>query len=240
MQSHEQCPDREEHFHLVLCLKYGGKCTGFENVFNNKYLHRWRAWWTHHDFLGLGIPRQHAELNDVRIVAGNPFTHVVTVDALDRSRSTRKVERECCHCGKRVVGRYNCLRVTLDLRMKYKFMAGHDGRCGHCGATLYVRKEAGHLNRNPECRIGWKRKFYTGIRDGWDELEPTIINSLVVEFVFRSITGNACSCGMAVTRRRNLHGHLREPGGDICFEAGMRGLKDWLNRLDDDDLGAEG
>jgi len=67
-----------------------------------------------------------------------------------------------------------------------------------------------------------------------------MMNGLVVEFVFRSITGNARSCGTVMARRRNLRGHLREPGGDICFEAGMRGLKDWLDRLDDDDLGAEG
>ena len=239
MQGHEQCPGQEERFHLVLCPKYGGKCPGFENLFDDKHLHRWRAWWTHHDFLGLGIPRQHAELNDIRIVAGNPFTHVVTVEAPDGTRSTRKVERDCRRCGRRVAGSHTCHRVTLDLNMKYKFMTGHDGKCGHCGTVMYNRREAEHLNRNPECQIGWKRKFYTNIRDRWDEWEPAMVNGLVVEFVYRSITGNACDCGTVMARKRNIRGHLRELGSDVCFEAGMKGLRDWLDKLDDADLGAE-
>ena len=176
----------------------------------------------------MGIPLQHPSLEGVLVIAGNPFTHTVTI-LEDDQRVDRELPHDCSFCMRVHGATVHCMAPIPQVDSRIEFCQASDRECRACGRLLNTELRY-HFRRSQGCEDGWRLAFYRDIREDWCNLDVGLRNSLTINFVHRSGFAN-CHCGLVFNVRHRWSVHLRRPTGTNCLAAMMVLLVRWMNNL---------
>ena len=241
---HEEWIDSWDRFNHTNYLCFGALGPGPDKLFIDKSISDFKAWWTHHRWLGMGIPKQHSDLANVQVVACIPFTHMVTVlqDGVYVDRVLDADRDFCAFCHKVHATDSTCLAPLCHVNPRLGFCSWTDRLCRGCGLTLVARPSS-HFQRNAECIVLWRRLFYRELRDDWGSVEIGLKNALAIRFLIDlSNLKLICICGAVYKVASGVGKHLRQKASASCLRTSMNLLLEWMDSLgdegDDDDVGS--
>lgn len=184
VSGHKECIDGLDMFHLANCPRFRALGPGPDQLFVDKSIADFKAWWTHHRWLEMGIPRQHPDLADVQVVAGNPFTYTITILQGDIyvDRVLGIAKDFCAFCQRSHDLSRTCMAPLYYVNSRLQFCSPENRLCGGCGAVL-ASNPNNHFRANPGCIGRWRKAFYVGLRDDWDAVENGLKNALAIRFL---------------------------------------------------------
>ena len=233
---HEECIDGLDRFHHTNCSGFGALEPCPDKRFVNESIPDFKAWWTHHRWLGMGIPKQHSDLVNVQVVAANSFTHMVTVlqdgvyvdQVLDADRDF------CAFCQKIHATDHMYLAPLCHVNPCLEFCSPTDRLCRGCSLTL-VARPSNHFQRNTECIVLWCRLFYRELRDDWVSVEIGLKNALAIRFLIDRFNLKLnCICSAVYRVASRISKHLRQKASASCLRTGMNLLLEWMDSLGDE------
>jgi len=194
-------------------------------LFDDKHIDQWKGWWTHHEYLGMGIPTTLPEQLGVRVMFGNPFDLTITVSKNGETVTERIKQLPCEGCDKVHVGA--CVKKMTDMRGRWFFVEETETRCGHCGGNYGDGSNArpvgsglkGHLQkRKDRCGRALEIEYWVGEvgnKKDWDEeFRVAMVNKWIV---LNCVGIKECwGCDRLFKAVSGLRQHIRSH--DICFE----------------------
>ena len=178
---YEECINGLDRFHHTNCPRLGALGPGPDKLFVDESIPNFKAWWTHQWWLGMGIPKQHSDLANAQVVAGNPFTHMVTVlqDGVYVDRVLDTDRNFCAFCLKVHATHRTCLASLCHVNPRLEFCSPTDRLCRGCGLTLVARPSS-HFQSNGKCIVLWRGLSYKELRDDWGSVEIGLKNVLAI------------------------------------------------------------
>ena len=222
---HDTCMGYEERFHMTECDKYETRRPPIKTLFNDKHVNEWKEWWTHHEYLGMGIPTTLPEQLGVRVMFGNPFDSTITISRNGETVTEQIKQPPCGGCDKVHVG--PCIKRMTDMRGRWFFVKETETRCGHCGGNYGGGSNArpggsglkGHLQkRKDRCgralEIEYWREEVSNKKDWDEEFRVAMVN----KWIERNCVGikEYWGCDRLFKNVSGLRQHVRSH--DICFE----------------------
>jgi len=232
----DECPDSDERLHLSKCSRYSSGRPRLDTLFSDKHIHEWRTWWQSHMNFGLGIPREHVDLDNTTTVCGNPFNYTVTImengslKLIDLARN--RVNRGTCDW---------CMRTsTCDGTGCYfptDHMAGtwywipRTQDCPFCKRPIQVKNISSHFKRYPSCRTGTFQMFWSSVVNEWDTMDRTRQRSAVLIWRLKEQDGLQCHCGVTFKTQYTLGQHLKQKVGWRCYLACSEAALRWAQAI---------
>ena len=183
----------------------------------------------------MGIPCSARYMDDIRVVGGNPFAGRVYIRDGDNVRAV-DVVGDCSRCLQTGCDGRNCRRPVIRLPKRHDlvFMCGVEVR-GNRAICFACSRPFGniydHLQQNASHLASWSHEFWKNIADGWDDVEASLDNTLVIRHV--TLTLMKCpGCGSDDFAQGGLGKHLREKSRDACFGKAWKEFVCWLEAGD--------
>jgi len=79
-KGHEECEGYGDRFHLIDCPRFTRDTPVKNTLFKDGSLMRWVDWIWKNDFLNMGTISTITEQLETRVVFGNPFEHMITIE----------------------------------------------------------------------------------------------------------------------------------------------------------------
>ena len=104
----------DERFHMTESSMYETRRPPKTTLFDDKHIDEWNGWWTHHEYLEMGIPTTLPEQLGVRVMFGNPFDSTITISKNGQTVTEQIKQLPCEGCDKVHVGA--CVKKMTDMR----------------------------------------------------------------------------------------------------------------------------
>jgi len=229
-QRHNDCDDTDR-FHLLHCAELEASQPDTTPIHDDQKIGEWMSWWRRHDSIGMGILLCARYIEDVRVVAGNPFSGQVYIRDAHGLR-VADVLIDCRRCLRANCDGIACRRpvVRFPNRDDLVFLCGVQMRENRAICLLCLLPFGNiyeHLQHNGDHLVSWANEFWNNIADGWDDVEAGLANLLVIRHVTVG-AGRCPRCGKGDFAQGGLGKHLRERSGDACFQTAWNEFVRWL------------
>jgi len=167
--------------------------------------------------LGLGIPTNLRQYQDVTVAFGNPFDATACIvrngrrTIVDIAKPVYRCEK--CHLVHTAAG---CLLPAFILPTALYFLKPNSTHCPVCAKAISCRTEqARHYGGDSVCAAIGRSRFWHGVKLLWDRFADAEKVKLAVKWFFPKSTDRVVRFGCQGTYRQgyNLSAHLRKDTG---------------------------
>jgi len=220
---HDDCPDRADRHHWTTCDRYAVGRPDSATLYNNSMIGQWVRWINSYDMLGLGIPANMRQYQNVMVAFGNPFDATACI-VRDGHRIVVHIARpvyrcERCHL---VHAEAGCPLPAFNLPTAFYFFVPGSTCCPVCAkevSCLTARNR--HYGGDSVCAAVGRTRFWHGVKLLWDRFAIAEKVKLAVKWFCPKSTGQAVcfGCQTTFTKGYNLGVHLRKNAAESCRSA---------------------
>ena len=237
---HNNCPDREDRHHSILCDRYATLCPPADCLYDNRVLDDWIKWFRHHDMQGLGIPANLRQYQNVTVAFDNPFDATACI-VRDGRRIGVDIAKQVYRCEKchMVHAESGCPLPAFNMPIAFYFLTPGSTHCPVCGKTVScLTARNRHYGGDSICAAVGRERFWHGVKLLCARFTSAEKGKLAVKWFCPKSTGQAVcfGCHTTFTKGFNLSAHLRKDASMGCRSAmWIRFLTDCDADGDDDD-----